>query len=82
MSNIYSASGKTIHRSSFLGLSSNLYNPGLRELAVLCMVADPYSYSFDTDPDPAFSAEYRTGSRVFMTKNWKKNLQLKKLNFF
>jgi hypothetical protein len=28
--------------------------------------------SFDTDTDPAFHAEYRTGSRVLMTKNLKK----------
>ncbi len=37
------------------------------------------AYSFNTDPDPAFYAEYRSGSgsRVIMTKNWK-NLQLEK----
>jgi hypothetical protein len=29
-------------------------------------------HSFDTAPDPAFLAEYRSGSRVSMTKNWKK----------
>jgi hypothetical protein len=28
-------------------------------------ISDP----FDADPDPAFKAEYRSGSRVFMTKN-------------
>jgi hypothetical protein len=26
-------------------------------------------YSFDTDPEPEFYAEYRSGSRVFMIKN-------------
>jgi hypothetical protein len=30
-------------------------------------VLDPYS--FDTDPDPAFLAEYRSESRGLMTKN-------------
>jgi hypothetical protein len=35
-------------------------------------VADPYS--FDTDPDPASYVEYRSrsGSKVLMTKYWKK----------
>ncbi len=28
--------------------------------------------SFYTDPDPAVYAEYRSGSRVLMTKKWKK----------
>jgi hypothetical protein len=38
----------------------------------LYRVSDPYS--FGTDPDPAFKAEYRSGSgsRVFTTKNYKK----------
>jgi hypothetical protein len=34
---------------------------------VLYSIADPYS--FDPDPDPAFLAEYRSRSRVLMTKN-------------
>ncbi len=38
-------------------------------------VADPYS--FDPDPDPAFLAEYRSGSKGFDDQNLK-NLQLKK----
>ncbi len=42
-------------------------------------VADPYS--FDTDPDPVFYAEYRSGSRVLMTKNWKKFTAEKKIYF-
>jgi hypothetical protein len=48
----------------------------------ICSVSDPYS--FDTDPDPAFEAEYRfgSGSRVLITKKWEKNLQLKKIKFF
>jgi hypothetical protein len=40
-------------------------------------VSDPNS--FDTDPDPAFYAEYRSGSRVFMTKNLKKITAEKKI---
>jgi hypothetical protein len=47
-------------------------------------VADPYS--FDTDPDPAFKAEYRSGSNpesgVLMTKNCKKFAAEKKFNLF
>jgi hypothetical protein len=42
-------------------------------------VSDPYS--FDTVPDPAFLAEYRSGSRVLMTKIGKK-LQLKQIKVF
>jgi hypothetical protein len=43
-----------------------------RSAAQITGVSDPYS--FDTDPDPVFEAEYRCGSesRVFMNKNWKK----------
>ncbi len=37
---------------------------------VLPRVADPHL--FHPDPDPAFSAEYRSGSRALKTKNWKK----------
>jgi hypothetical protein len=33
-------------------------------------VSDPYS--FDTNPDPALKAEYRSGSRVLTSKNLKK----------
>ncbi len=43
--------------------------PGaLPRAVVVARVSDPHS--FDTDPDPAFWAEYRSGSgsRVFMTK--------------
>jgi hypothetical protein len=47
-------------------------------------VSDPYSSLVPfkgpkkSDPDPAFKAEYGSGSgsRVLMTKNLKKNLQL------
>ncbi len=38
-----------------------------------CVISDPYSSS--PDQDPTFQAENQSGSRVFMTKNWK-NLQL------
>jgi hypothetical protein len=34
------------------------------------------------DPDPAFKAEYRSGSRVLMTKNWKKFIAKKNSIFF
>jgi hypothetical protein len=34
----------------------------------------------DTDPDPAFEAKYRSGSRLFMTKNCKKFTAKKELN--
>jgi hypothetical protein len=39
-----------------------------------CSVSDPYS--FDLDPDPAFDSEYRfgSGSRVLLTKNWRKKI--------
>ncbi len=49
---------------------------------LITRVADPYSFDSDTGkgPDPAFLAEYRSGSRGFDTKNWK-NLQLKKIYF-
>ncbi len=43
-------------------------------------VADPHS--FHPDPDPAFKDEYRSGSRAFMTKDWTKITDEKKLNFF
>jgi hypothetical protein len=33
------------------------------------IVSDPFS--FDTDLDPALYVEYRSGSRVLMTKDWK-----------
>ncbi len=44
-----------------------------RLTVVLNRVADPHS--FHPDPDPAFWAEYRSGSgsRALMTKNWTKN---------
>jgi hypothetical protein len=42
-------------------------------------VSNPYS--FYTDPDPAFQAEYRSGSRVLMTKNLKK-FTAEKIIFF
>jgi hypothetical protein len=48
-------------------------------------VSDPYS--FDTDPDLAFLAEYRSasgsnpGSTVWMTKNLKKITTFKKIKF-
>ncbi len=41
-------------------------------------VSDPYS--FNLDPDPAFYAVYRPGSRVLMSKI-EKNLQLKQFFF-
>ncbi len=41
------------------------------------LVADPHSFHLDPDPDPALKAEYRSGSRVLMTKKFKK----KKLQF-
>jgi hypothetical protein len=37
---------------------------------VSCRVSNPDS--FDTDPDPAFKAEYRSESRVFIKKIEKK----------
>ncbi len=37
---------------------------------------------YHTDPDPAFWAENRSESRVFMTKDWKKFTTNKKINFF
>jgi len=45
-------------------------------------VADPYS--FDTDPDPAFKAEYRSGSgsRGFDEQKTKKNYSWKKILIF
>ncbi len=42
--------------------------------------ADPHS--FHPAPDPAFKAEYRSGSRSLMTKNLKKITAGKKLTFF
>ncbi len=44
----------------------------------ICSVSDPYS--FDTDPDPAFEAEYRfgSGSRVLITKKWRKKFTAEK----
>jgi hypothetical protein len=44
-----------------------------------CSVSDPYS--FDPDLDPAFEAEYRSESRVLMTKNLKKITAEKKYFF-
>jgi hypothetical protein len=32
---------------------------------LITRVADPYSFDTDTDPDPAFLAEYLNGSRGF-----------------
>ncbi len=43
-------------------------------------VPDPYS--FDPDPDPAFEAENRSGSRALMTKNWGKIYSVKNFMFF
>jgi hypothetical protein len=51
---------------------------------VFCSVSD--QYSFDTDQDLAFQAEYRSGSgsRVLMTKNWSEfnNVVKKNVNVF
>jgi hypothetical protein len=41
-------------------------------------VSDPYRSS----PDPAFEAGYPSGSRVLMTKNWKKFTAEKKFDIF
>jgi hypothetical protein len=51
-------------------------------LVVFCSVSDPYS--FYTDPDRAFQAEYRSGSgsRVLMTKNWSKFIAEKNKKIF
>ncbi len=56
------------------------------------MVSDPHWFNADpdTDPDPAFlliaDPDSGSGSRIrirdFMTKNWKKLLLKKKINFF
>jgi hypothetical protein len=46
---------KNKKKSTRLGLKKNGFFPTL----------------FDTDPDPAFLAEYRSGSGVFRTKNLK-----------
>jgi hypothetical protein len=43
-------------------------------------VADPYSFDTDPDPNPAFSAEYRSGSRGFDDQKLKKFTAEK--NFF
>ncbi len=48
-----------------------------------CRVSDPYS--FDTDPDPAFYVEYRSGSNTnlgFLWQKIEKNLQRKKTILF
>jgi hypothetical protein len=42
---------------------------------VITRVSDPYSFDTDPDQDPAFEAEYRSGSRALMPKAGK-NLQL------
>jgi hypothetical protein len=46
--------------------------------------SDPVSLIPDPDLDPAFEAEYRSGSgsRVLVTKSWEKNLQLDFFFFF
>jgi hypothetical protein len=46
-----------------------------------CSEISVQPYKMKTDPDPAFFAEHRSGSRVLMTKNWK-NLQLEFLRYF
>ncbi len=50
-------------------------------IPVRSSVSDPYS--FYTDPDPAFWAEYQSGSgsRVLMTKNWKNTAGKSLFNF-
>ncbi len=45
-------------------------------------VADPHPFRPDPDPDPAFQAEYRSGSRALMTKNCKKITAEKNFQFF
>ncbi len=49
-------------------------------LGIFISFSEPYS--FDTDPDPAFWAEYRSGSSVLMTKNKKKCKAENKFNLF
>jgi hypothetical protein len=44
------------------------------------MVADPYS--FDTDPDPAFWAEYRSGSSGFDDQKLIKKFTAEKNDIF